>query len=191
MAVRSHPGSTTVGHGLAALGGWLLGALVDALFIAMLPWPRAGLSTRLLPHLHDLGHFLALGLATAGVALAWNRWGRRGRWPALLALAAAASGIGAMVLPADLMNFSRSIPGPPQLVMAGLVGAVAMMVPAAALLGRVLTRHGLRWAALLASALGFVANNLVLRGDYKGGHFIFACAAAAFSSCKTLTGVSD
>lgn len=186
MAVRSHPGSTTVGQGLAALGGWLLGALVDAVFIAMLPWPRAGLSTRLLHHLHDLGHFLALGLTSAGLALAWNRWGHRRPWPAMLALAAVASGIGAMVLPADLMNFSRSIPGPPQLVMAGLVGAVAMMVPAAALLGRALTRHGLRWAALLASTLGFVANNLVLRGDYKGGHIIFACAAAAIGAAGLL-----
>src|SRR5690606_25601660 len=84
-----------------------------------------------------------------------------------------------VLLPEDLENFSRNFPGPPTVVMTALVTCCMTAVPSAVLAGSLLARRGLRTVGMVGGLAGFVANNLVLTGDYSGGHFLFAWAAAS------------
>jgi hypothetical protein len=178
-APSTPPPPETLGPARAWVLAWTFGALVNFAFIAALAWPKAGLRTRLLHHTFDLGHMLFLGLVAAGIATLWRRFGpARPIW-ALVALEIGAVAAGLVLLPEDLENFSRNFPGPPWLVMAALVTSAMTAIPAAVVAGGLLARRGLRPIAVAIGLAVFVVNNVVLSGDYPGGHFLFAWAAAS------------
>ncbi len=152
-------------HALAA--GWLVGALVNALFIVSVTPSATKLSTRLQHHLFDLGHFAALGLLTALAHWLWMRAGAKAaRW-SLVAITGAAIGVGALVLPENLDNFASRMGGPIGLTKAAGVVAVAASIPAAHIVGKRLRRLSSVLPSL-ALAMGlFALNNLVAKGGYE------------------------
>lgn len=182
------------------MAAWCGVGLVNAIAIAtLLPMPKRGIEVRAVHHFYDLGHMIALGLLAAGGVGAWERWGPgRGqsssKWRSRLRtaagwglLAAVSIGPGFYLLWEDLFGLAQRTGTvlPPSVLHPIAIVGVALGVPAAALVGRILARFGWLRAVGLAGALAAViANHRLLRNDYPGAHFYLAAAAAALATAS-------
>ncbi len=155
---------------------WIVAAVAANLYLRPLP-----LDVRLLQIAYDAGHFLALGLVTAGTCGAFRKWtsGRISR--ELLSITTASLGIGVFVLPADLSNMSERIAGPHgklaiHALLAATVVLAALGVPVAFGLGRLLARPFVRWLGIGAAAAILTTHSLVLTTTYHGLHLFMGFA---------------
>ncbi|MDI1444927.1 sulfatase [Polyangium sp. 6x1] len=181
---ESEPQRTTVSGPDAILLAWILAAVTNAITIArsfILP-PR--LVTRVLHHAFDAGHFLALGLASAGLVGLHIRFGRARPRMSAAVLVVLALALGALVLPSDLATATeRHASGhaawvqPALLVLA--ITLFALTLPLTILLGRLAARPYLRWVAVAVAAALFSVNPVLLEGDYAGVRLFVAFVAAA------------
>ncbi|MDC0741022.1 sulfatase [Polyangium mundeleinium] len=183
MNENQPPGASVSGPD-AILLAWITAAITNAITITRsfrLP-PR--LLTRVLHHAFDTGHFLALGLAGAGLVGLYVRFGHTRRRTSAAVFVVLSLALGALVLPSDLATAAeRHASGHAAWVETALlilaVGLLALTVPLAVLLGRLAARPYLRWVALAAAAALLSANPVLLQGDYAGARLFVAFAAAA------------
>lgn len=181
----------------AQIVAWAFVALVNALVIVRtVSLPRV-LATRVVHHLYDAGHALALGLISAAVIDVWRRIRPRPapsgapfrtrlrRGPALdfAALAALAIALGFPVLGDDLANFAARVAGArggsSALLLVFTTAGVALGVPLAALLGWLLDRAWTRGIGLVVCVGVTWLNHAILHNDYPGAHLYLAWAGAA------------
>lgn len=166
-ASSTRAGRATLSAPRAAMAAWCAVGLVNAATIAAtLPLPGGGVRVRALHHFYDLGHMIAMGLATAGAVAAWERWGagrpegaegtgkRRSRLRAAAGygvLAAVSIGLGFVLLWEDLFGFAQrvNIVVTPAVLHPASIVLVALGVPGAALAGRLLARF---WPLRIAGA---------------------------------------
>jgi hypothetical protein len=137
-------------------------------------------------HAFEAGHFLALGLLSAGLCGAFLRWGKR-PWIGYAGLAALALGLGVLVLPADLVNASARYgaaygPWVGKAVLFGGVVVPALAVPLACAVGRWLARPWLRWVCVVCSLVVIALNCFLPEGDYPGMHLFAALTAVTLLS---------
>lgn len=178
--------------------------IVNAVVITItLPLPAGGIRVRLLHHLYDAGHTLAVALLSAAAVGAWQRWGPRRPLLGYAALAVVSLSVGAAVLSDDLSGLASRCPGPLLLWQMALVCVVALTVPVvAAVTLRLVERpegSGGSWATRLWArrysgvlppnlgsralvglvGLGLaVTNHFVLANDYAGLHLFCSWTAA-------------
>ncbi len=174
---------------LAIFLGWIALAATNAIFItAAVPRPPSGVLVRVLHHLFDAGHLLALGALSTLLVAAFRRvrprFAERGLVSAIV-ISLVALGAGSLMLGPDLDNLSSRVALQtrlagiwPVVILNLLVGATSLGITLAWILGRVLARPLLRWLSLVAGIAAEVANELILKNDYEGGHFFLAWAAA-------------
>ncbi len=167
----------------AQLLAWGVLALINAVVIGItVPLSASGgLLGRVLHHAYDLGHMLALGLASQLVVQAWQKWGPRRRSPwSVAAFAALAFIVALAVMRDDLEGFLQRQSGHggrlPWLLAACVV--LAALTTIVSRTGLWLDRPRWRWAAIVAAAGVGVGNHLFLRFNYPGGHFFAAWCAA-------------
>ena len=178
--------------------------IVNAVMITItLPLPAGGIRVRLLHHLYDAGHTLAVALLSAAAVGAWQRWGPRRPLLGYAALAVVSLSVGAAVLSDDLSGLASRCPGPLLLWQMALICVVALTVPVvAAVTLRLVERpegSGGSWATRLWArrysgvlppnlgsralvglvGLGLaVTNHFVLANDYAGLHLFCSWTAA-------------
>ncbi len=178
----------------AVLLAWITAAVTNAATIARsfaLP-PR--LATRVLHHAFDAGHFLALGLAWAGLVGLHVRFGNHRPRASAAALVVLSLALGALVLPADLAHASerfasgRSAWVQPALL-ALFVALLSLTVPLATLLGRLAARPVLRWMAIAIGWALLSVTPIFVQGDYPGARIFLASAALALLAAA-LTGAA-
>ena len=175
------------------MAAWCAAGVVNLVVITLIvPLPTGGISVRIVHHLYDAGHMVAMGLASAGAVAAWQRWGlRRAAW-GYAALAVASIATGFALLPEDLFGFVQQadFDVSPDIGQVVATVIVALGVPAAALLGRALARRGaLRLAGALVATALVAANHWLLPNDYPSAHFYLAAAAVALGTAS-LAGAS-
>ncbi len=170
---------------MAQLAGWAVVAVANTLAITVLvAWPDGGVGVRAAHHAYDVGHCLALGFATMGLAAAWERWGvRRWWWAGDVAVFAVALGAAAVVLHEDLASATRKLGDREgnDALLVGLLAVGAGGVVAAGRVGRVLARPRWRWLGVGAAAGAAVANHAVYPNAYAGLHLWLAGLAAVFA----------
>jgi len=173
----------------AALVAALFAAISNAVTIAVsFPMPPR-VVTRVWHHAYDLGHFLALGLAAAGLVSAWKRFGEgKKTWIAVAGLGAITVGVAGLVMPADLLNWSSRIGAgrPPWFSRGALALAsigTGLLVPIGWTIGRLLARKWLRWLGVALGGTAIALNPVHLPNDYLGVHlFITLVGGALFAS---------
>ncbi|MDI3286146.1 sulfatase [Polyangium sp. 15x6] len=181
---EAEPRRTSVSGPDAVLFAWITAAVTNAITIARsiaLP-PR--LVTRVLHHGFDAGHFLALGLASAGLVGLHVRFGRARPRASAAVLLVLSLALGALVLPSDLATaIERHASGRAAWVQPALlvlfVALLALTIPLAVLLGRLAARPYLRWVAAAVAAAVLSISPVLLQGDYAGVRLFVAFAAVA------------
>ena len=163
----------------AALLGWVAVALDNVRVILSLPPRASGFRTRLLHLVFDLGHTLALGVLAYGVVRLVVERRRLAPRRAYAALSLGSIVVFSHVLDDDLSSFAGRAFGPrADWVLPLLCAALALTIPAAALVGCLPGRPILRVPGI-AAGLGLIAlNGYVLENDYHGGHLWIAATAA-------------
>jgi arylsulfatase A-like enzyme len=168
------PQPRTLGPVRAVVVAVVLMLVVNTVTLALTPSPSQGLRLRALHHLFQTGRTLFLGLILVSLVALARRVGLRGQ-RALAALAVTAMGLGALVLPDDLANFTgNAMPSAPRVAMAALVVAAALLIAAAGWVGERLGRSRVRWLAVAVGATGLLAYPLVLDKGYAGVHLFAA-----------------
>ncbi|RLB60423.1 MAG: hypothetical protein DRI90_13765 [Deltaproteobacteria bacterium] len=169
----------------AVLIAWFALGIVNAVVIAFTV-RSTRVVTAMVHHLFDAGQFLALGLASSALVEAWTRWGRPKRHWNVALLFAGALGLGSVTLTADLEHMSQRVTlgVPPSVVLWGSVTAVALTIPIAWLVGRLLARPLWRWLAVLAGCGVQVGNAIILPNDYPAAHLYLALAASTLAAAS-------
>lgn len=140
-------------------------------------------ATHLLHHAFDAGHFIALGLVSAGICGVYRRFGNvRSRFK-YLALTIGSGALGAVLLPPDLSNMAERIAGSygsiaENALLAGSTIAITLGIPIAHALGRLLARPWLRWLGIIIGTIILATHALFLPGFYHGIHLWMAASAA-------------
>jgi len=164
--------------------GWFVFAIVSSAVLLLIE-PRSWSlpqAQRLLLHVYDFGHAVALGSAIAATVWMWQRWKRR-PWCLGWALAAIASvGVGLLTLAEDLAGPASRMSGGSEspLPLLALIVLVSLAVPIVAFVATRLARGPWRLLPLLGALVVAIGNYWVLRGDYPGAHLVLgACAGCA------------
>jgi hypothetical protein len=164
----------------ATLVGWLAVALWNAGDIARLTLQNGGVPARLAHHAIDLGHVLAVALASAAGVGLWLRLGHRREPWGSAGVAISAGALGPLVLSDDLAGaLERTLPeysGMGLLPLACV--AVSQGVTVAFVVGRALARPILRWFGVAAGVALVVANDFVLENGYPGAHVLLSASGA-------------
>lgn len=166
---------------VAALLGWLVVALWNAVGIARIPLSPRGSGIRLAHHATDLGHVLAIGLSIALLVALWRRAGARRstglprRW-AIAAIAGLSAGVSQITLRADLANGIERIDlfSSQKWVLPSACAALSLAVPASFLAGVWLRQAGLRVLGLALGLGCILGNDFVLVSGYPGLHVLIA-----------------
>ena len=164
--------------------GWLVFAIVSGVVLLFVERGASSLSAtqRLLLHLYDLGHALAVGYAIAAAVWLWRNWkGSRRHWGWAIA-AIASVGVGMATLAEDLTGPASRISGGSQspAPLLALIVLASLGVPIVAFVATWLGRGFWRLLPLFGALFVAIGNYLVLQGDYPGAHVLFgACAACA------------
>ena len=179
----------------ASVLAWSLAMVVATVALVLSSGPSLEVRVRLSVHAYDLGHSLALCLVSGVVVLAAERllrgarFGRNRTGLSSLTAFVCALGLGAFVLPEDLINLADRLSTeilPAPLLVALLVTSVAALLPAALLLGLVLARRRLRPLGLGLGLTTLALNSLVLRGDYAGVHVFIVLLGVALTASSLL-----
>jgi hypothetical protein len=166
--------------------GWFAFAVVSGVALLFVEPGSSGLpaAQRLLLHVYDLGHALALGGAIAVSVWIWNRWKGSPRYLGWAIAAIASIGVGLSALAEDLAGPASRMSGGSEsrLPLLALIALVSLGVPVVAFVATRLGRGPWRLLPLLGALVVAVGNYQVLRGDYPGAHLLFGvcagCAAA-------------
>jgi hypothetical protein len=175
------------GPAAGQLVGWALVAAVNAAMIALtLRLPRSGLGVRALHHVYDAAELLALGVISAALVVAWQRFVKtETRWRAEGAMFAVGVALGAWMLAGDFRGFAGNLVGDrlAGIVIVCAIAGAAALVPASAWLGRRLARGKLRFIGVAVAVGIAVANHRVVAHDYPGVHFFAVWWAAILAGC--------
>jgi hypothetical protein len=173
---------TAAARAWAAFLGFCLAAAGNGVLVARNapPWREGGAWLALWL---DAVSFLGFGIIVALCVWLWARFGPSRQLWGFAAAAVAALGLGLYTLPEDLENFSgRQERFSPQLVLAGGIFLVSATLPAAAALGRWLSRSRVgSWLGVTAAVAGLLVNDRVLPADYFGIHFFIAWCSATLA----------
>ncbi len=170
-----------ISSSLAVLLAWLIIGTVNVVAIAMLA-PRIGLVHRLVHHAYDAAHNLALGLACALAITMWERFVPAKRAAGLAAMSICSIVLATFIAAEDLDGIAQRLATavPSELVLAALVMAVSLAVPAAALVAVFASKRGWRWLGGIAGVALAIANQRVYPHDTPGLHvFLVLCAVAS------------
>ncbi|HEX9620799.1 MAG TPA: sulfatase [Polyangiaceae bacterium] len=159
---------------------WLGVALVNALNIALSPWPYTGATTRLLHHAFDLGHAVAIAFGGYALARLWRRAVPPSRGLAFAGFSLLAAGASPLLLAGDFANWAERHES--EWLMWPAAAGASLAVPAAFWAGQWLARPAWRWLAVVASAAAAALNHHVLENDYPGIHLYFLWGAATFAT---------
>ena len=193
--------SERLGAATSLLLAWATLALFNAITIAFqVPYHRGFLRQRIDHHVYDAGQMLAIGLASGAAVALWLRV--RARLPLRLraatlldlgAVAVVALVLGFLTLGDDLANFADRLIQTHGAARFGafvsplLTVAVALVIPAAAGLGRLVARPWVRWLGVLGAASLGAANEVALQNDYRAVHLFLAWAAATLGASAIAT----
>jgi arylsulfatase A-like enzyme len=169
--------------------GWLSVALWNFGDIARMPVQPNGLAVRISHHAIDLGHVLAVLLATATSVALWTRHGPRRRIWSEICVAVVAGALGIVVLSGDLEGaLERLLPHHQSgwLLVAVCVG-ISQAATACFIAGRLCARPRLRWLSVALGLLFLVANDFVLQNGYPGTHVLLSSSGATLIAAS-LTG---
>lgn len=177
----------------AVLLAWAAVAAVNANAIAKLPFSKLGRveETRLLHHLVDASHTLAIGLAIAGVVVLWRRFVPRNPLRTLGVLTLASIAFFEVLLANDLAGAAErwSQGKGTTLLRVALCAALSLTIPLGVVAGQLLPRLKLR-ALGIATGLGIlVLNERVLVNGYPDGHVWIALSGATLLAAS-LSGLS-
>lgn len=193
----AEPPHPTLGAADGQLVAWAGLGIINAVTIALgarVPPGKMGL--RVLHHVYDAGQMLALGLLSSAVVAAYcrlrpappasasrRRAFLRGPVLDLAAVAVAAELVAHPLLVDDLTNLAARLSGEDEvasstLLLPLLIALVALGIPAAAAVGRLLDRPWLRWLGVAIAVAAGIVNQRILIHDYPGAHFYLAWAAA-------------
>ena len=136
-------------------------------------------------HAFDAGHFIALGLASAGLCGVYRRWGTTRPRTKYVALAVVSCALGSLLLPPDLSNMAQRIGGPygsiaQKILLAASTFAITLGVPIAHALGRLLARPWWRWLGMAMGGAIVATHARVLSEFYHGIHFWIVATAVTF-----------
>lgn len=173
----------------AQLAGWAVLACLSLVLNGMRPELfGGGLKTQLLQSLYPAGQLLAAGVVTGVLTWAFRARGTRSVVWTLTALSGASFTLGWTVLKDDLAQIQNRLAhhAPPLFWRASLTLFVALLVPAALLVGRAFAHPRLRARVPLSRVLGVVlgltchviGRNYVLPQAFPGLHLMLAIAAA-------------
>lgn len=171
----------------AQLAGWAMVALVSLITVRIAPTRELRPASAAARDAVVVGHLMAAGLVVYAAVALWRRFGPKRKSAAYAAVAVAAIAVTAPALREDLANAALKIPIPYDLSRALLVVAVAIAVPIAAILGRLLARPWLRGIGALAAIALAAANHFVLPDDYLGVHLVAGLAAATLFGAASAT----
>ncbi|MDC3958604.1 sulfatase [Polyangium jinanense] len=180
---KAEPQRTSVTGPDAVLLAWITAAVTNAITITRSLAMPPRLVTRVLHHSFDAGHFLALGLAWAGLVGLHVRFGRARPRASAALLVALSLAFGALLLPGDLRNAAERLASGKAWVKPALlvtfVALFSLAVPVAVLLGRLAARPFLRWIAIASGMAVLSVNPVLLEGDYASARLFVASAAVA------------
>jgi hypothetical protein len=170
---------------------WTGLALVNAVAIGFLPVPAGGTWIRVLHHVYDAGHMIAIGLVASLLSAAWERFGPARPLVKYAALAALSAVIAVALLKRDLAGFAEQIAGESSAepVAIGLAVIASLAVPGALALGARLAHGPFRAAGIALSLAGGAANAIFLQNDYPGVHFFLAWISASIAA-GSITGIA-
>ncbi len=181
------PTPATLGLPAALLWAWSTVALVNAVFIAILPRNSSG--GRVLHHVYDAGHCLFVGAVVASLLLGWQqlRVGKLRARLGKLALVLLTLVPSYLFVRADVIGFalSRISQEAGDAIALAVVGVFSTLPLTMFLVVRWLMRRLTRLRGVqrgLGFALGVglqVANNLLLESDYRGLHIFAALLASS------------
>lgn len=170
---------------------WLVAGVCNAVSVQR-SFGFSASTTRLMLHAFDAGHFIALGLASAGLCGVYRRWGSTRSRAQYLALAVGSCALGSLLLPPDLSNMAERIGGPygsiaQKTLLAASTFAITLGVPIAHALGRLLARPWWRWLAM-AIGVGILATHALVLSDFYHGIHLWIAATAATLLASALAG---
>jgi hypothetical protein len=126
-------------------------------------------NTAVLRDLVVVGHLVAMGALAYLVTALWRRYAPRRPIFAYVGLTVVTIGLAAPALYEDLSIAAGKIGLPSNVSRVLLIVAVSLVVPIAALFGRLVSRPWLHAVGLIAAIGLGVANHLVFPEDYIGG----------------------
>lgn len=177
----------------AVLLAWAVVAAVNANAIAKLPFSKLGKveETRLLHHLVDAAHTLAIGLVIAGIVVLFQRFGPKSRLRALGALTLASVVFFEFLLAHDLSGAAErwSQGQGTTLLRIALCAAASLTIPFSVVAGQLLPRVKLRVLGIAAGVAIIAYNERVLVNGYPDGHVWIALTGATLLSAS-LTGLN-
>jgi arylsulfatase A-like enzyme len=183
------PSAAKVSPVQASSIAWLSVALWNFGDIARMPVRPNGLAVRVAHHAVDLGHVLAVLLATAAVVALWTRYGPRRRIWSEIFVAVVVGALGPVVLSGDLEGaLDRLFPNRQSawLLIAVCVG-ISQAATACFIAGRLCARPRLRWLSVALGLSLIVANDFVLENGYPGTHVLMSSSGAILVAAS-LTG---
>lgn len=171
---------------------WLIAGVSNQISFARSASETLRFDTRVLVHLYDAGHFLALGLVTAGLCGMVRRWGQGRMKTAFVGLAIGSLLLALLIVPMDLsaMKIRLAREHSPMTAMALYVASIvciAATVPFAFVLGRLLARRYLRWLGMGGGATILCIHLLYLPYSYHSVHLFLGLAGATLFAAS-LTG---
>ena len=157
--------------------------------IARMPVRPHGLAVRVAHHAVDLGHVLAVLLATATVVALWTRYGPRRRIWSEIFVGVVAGALGPVVLSGDLEGaLDRLLPHHQSTwLLVAVCAGIGQAVTACFIAGRLCARPRLRWLSVALGLLLLVANDFVLENGYPGTHVLMSSSGATLIAAS-LTG---